>query len=180
MYLLHYCRLLYKTVGLMNKASRVAMLNFNGCPLSDCYSNWLLDSLEDLEQRTPAVEASERQCKLKAVLHEYLRRYSSELRRNPSINVREVSIRSATKHLLEYIDKLILEDPGADQQELATLGSMLMAIVEVTDIVEQCKERGEYSMVISCKPTLDVSLSGQAITVSGYLAARGKAARYCS
>lgn len=68
--MLHYCRLLYKSIGLINKCSRVAMLK-----LVDYYINWLLDMLNDVMQRTP-IDGSDRQKKLKNVLVEYHNRYN--------------------------------------------------------------------------------------------------------
>jgi hypothetical protein len=68
--MLHYCRLLYKTVGLISKSNRVAVLK-----LVDYYINWLLDTIDDLQERTPA-DGSDRQKKLKGVLVEYQNRYN--------------------------------------------------------------------------------------------------------
>jgi hypothetical protein len=68
--MLHYCRLLYKTIGLITKSNRVALLK-----LVDYYTNWLLDTLDDLQDRTPT-DGSDRQKKLKGVLVEYQNRYN--------------------------------------------------------------------------------------------------------
>jgi hypothetical protein len=68
--MLHYCRLLYKTIGLIHKINKAALMK-----LVDYYINWLLDTLDDLQERTPA-DGSDRQKKLKGVLTEYKNRYN--------------------------------------------------------------------------------------------------------
>lgn len=123
----------------MLKTPITSVLKFGEYSLSDCYVNWLLDTIDDLQQRTPTNEASERQKKLKFVLGEYQARYNRELKRNRSINIREESIRSASKQFLEFIDSHLIENPGEFQQELVTLGFWLLAIIEVTETLQQCR-----------------------------------------
>lgn len=71
-----------------------------------------------------------------------------------------------------------------DQLDLVGLGHALCVILEVTEVLRMCRERGDYSMVTSCKAGLDACLNAetQSFSVSTYLMARGKAASiigYC-
>jgi hypothetical protein len=171
LYLLHYCRLLYKTIGLMNNIGRAAMLR-----VTDCYVNWLLDTLDDVERRTTLLDGSERQRKLKGVLVEYQNRYRRELKRNPVITVGHDTIVNVTKQMLEYLDKKIMGDPEVDQLDLVMLGHSLCTILEVTEVLRFCRERGDFSAISSCRQGLDACLNAetQSFSVSTYLVARGK------
>ena len=99
--MLHYCRLIYKCIGVISKCSRVALLK-----LMDSYTSWLLDTLNDVLQRTPA-DGSERQKKLKGVLLEYQNRYNRELRRNPQLVVSLDTFQGINAQLLAYLDQKI-------------------------------------------------------------------------
>jgi len=114
--MLHYCRLIYKSIGLISKCSRVALLQ-----LVDYYINWLLDTLNDVLQRTPA-DGSDRQKKLKVVLMEYQNRYCRELRRNTQLAVSLDNIQVINAQLLAYLDKKIAGEPEYDQLDLTLLG----------------------------------------------------------
>lgn len=46
--LLHYCRLVYKTVLVINKSLRALNLK-----IADYYTTWLLDMLDELSEKIP-------------------------------------------------------------------------------------------------------------------------------
>lgn len=131
--MLHYCRLIYKMIGVISKSSRAALIK-----LLDYYINWLLENLEDLLKRTP-MDGSDRQKKLKAVLIEYQNRYNRELRRNPQIVVTLDSVQGVNAQLLAYLDKKIAGEPEFDQLDLAQLGHYACMLCEVTELVRQCR-----------------------------------------
>ena len=131
--MLHYCRLIYKSIGLISKCNRVALLK-----LTDYYVNWLLDTLNDVQQRTPA-DGSDRQKKLKGVLVEYQNRYGRELRRNPQLVVTLENIQGINAQLLAYLDKKIAGEPEYDQLDLTQLGHFVCTMIEVTEVIRQCR-----------------------------------------
>jgi hypothetical protein len=56
--------------------------------------------------------------------------------------------------LLAYLDKKISGDPEYDQLDLTQLGHYLCMISEVTELVRQCRERGDFSAILTSKGKL--------------------------
>lgn len=172
LHLLHYCRLLYKTINMMNQNSRIVVLR-----QTDYFVNWLFQMMEDLEARIQlcADPYNEKQQKMRNVLREYHERYGNELRRNVSIEANVITIRQVIDRLLLFLDNKIVGEPEYDHSELIHIGSYLHFLGEATNTLRRCQEVGEYSQLIGCRIDNFLNTPLQHFTVSSYVSSRGGA-----
>jgi hypothetical protein len=135
--LLHYCRLIYKTVSLIKGSTRMSSLRE-----LDYFTNWLLFMIEDLEAKVQLNMdvTNTRHIKLKSVLKEYIDRYTKEFRRNDHIETSINAVKSVIDMLLIFLDNKIFVEPEQDQQKLVVIGQYLCFLQEINNIVKRCME----------------------------------------
>lgn len=172
LHLLHYCRLLYKTINMMNQNARVAALR-----QTDYFVNWLFQTMEELEVKVQISSDpyNDKQQRMKNVLREYHERYSSELRRNVSIEANSVTVRQVTDRLLLFLDNKIVGEPEYDHTELIQIGSYLCFLGEATSVLKRCQETGDYNPLTACRIDSFLSTPLQNFSVSSYVGGRGGA-----
>jgi hypothetical protein len=56
--------------------------------------------------------------------------------------------------LLTYLDKKISSDPEYDHLDLIQLGHYVCMICEVTNLLRQCRDRGDFSAIMASKGKL--------------------------
>jgi hypothetical protein len=115
--LLHYCRLIYKSISIMLK-------NLKGMNLkiADTYTNWLLDMLDEIGEKIPdcvrfeGEKAAIREKKLREVIGEYYTKYNKELKRKPGVEANLTSVQSITIKSLFYLESQISTDSPQDKK----------------------------------------------------------------